>query len=268
MDIRPCPMGKTRRSTCCVPMKRRVPAVEITTSIGQTLMHLGAGLAPAVPQSMTMAETAAYVADRRGLFIADHPNWRYRPDRPHATAEELLQAGPLGAIEIYTGVIERLPGSPYATDVWDVLLSAGRRVFGHATDDQHREVDRFLGWNCVQWPDGADPTADAVIDALRAGRFYASTGVQIHNIWLEAGTGIRIDSDAEEIRWYVKGGMLADVQEGGGGRFDIAGMAALPRLQSPDHPIASPLDAVYVRAECVGGRGRRAWSQPFFIEPA
>ena len=122
-----------------------LPAVEITSSAGQTLMHLGAG--PDVPEakSLTMAEVAAFVAARGGLFVADHPNWIYAPPRRHATLEALLDLPSLGALEIYTGVIERLAGSPYALEVWDGLLTAGRRVYGHAVDDQHSVVDRFLG---------------------------------------------------------------------------------------------------------------------------
>ena len=72
-------------------------------------------------------------------------------------------------MEIYTGVIERLPGEAKATDRWDRLLSKGWRVFGHGTDDQHRPEDQFLAWNCVPWPLDTPITATGIVAALAAG---------------------------------------------------------------------------------------------------
>jgi hypothetical protein len=172
----------------------------------------------------------------------------------------------LPAIEIYTGVIERLGGSPYSLDVWDRLLAAGRRVFGHATDDQHGRIDRFLGWNSVQWPDDSQPTPEGIIAALAAGRFVASTGVRIASVGVsQDGSTISVDSDARRVRWIVSGGILAEVAEGGRGRLRLADIPSLERLAWSR--FSTPAEARYVRVECVGDRGAIAWSQPFFIEP-
>ncbi len=244
-----------------------LPAVEITSAAGQTLMHLGAG--PDIPtaKSLTMPEIAAFVAARGGLFVADHPNWIYAPPRRHATLDALLTLPSLGAIEIYTGVIERLAGSPYALEVWDGLLTAGGRVFGHAVDDQHSVMDRFLGWNSVQWPAGEPLSAEGVIGALSDGRFYASTGVTITKLGLtEDRQTIVVESDAEQILWRVRDGMLAEITDGGNGRLSLDALPRLPRLSSFWQHIDRPADAIYVRAELVGRKGSYAWTQPFFLE--
>jgi hypothetical protein len=243
-----------------------LPAVEVTSDLDQTLMHLGASADLPAKGALTLAGVLAFVQARGGLFICDHPNWLYRPDRLHAPVGELLAIEKLPAIEIYTGVIERLRGSPYSLDVWDRLLTAGRRVFGHATDDQHGRVDHFLGWNNVQWPTESRPTAAGIVAALASGGFVASTGVKIAAIGVsEDGGSISVDSDARLIRWIISGGVLAEVTEGGRGSLRLADIPALDRVAWSR--LGSPGDAGYLRLECVGDRGATAWSQPFFIEP-
>ena len=244
-----------------------LPAVEVTSTAEQTLMVLGA--APPIPEARryTFRALSERVARRGGLFIADHPNWFYRPLTRHVDLQEVLAAPAVGAIEIYTGVIERLPGDPYALDFWDTLLSRGRRIHGHAVDDQHAVIDRFLGWNCVQWPVDRAVTADGVIEALRDGRFYASTGVTLRDVGVsDEGRRIVIRSDADSIRWIVRDGRLAHVTPGGDGSLSLAELAEAPRLNRPWQTFRVPDEMVYVRAELVGGNGRRAWTQPFFIE--
>ena len=243
-----------------------LPAVEVTSDLDQTLMYLGAAADLPGKGALSLSGVLAFVQARGGLFICDHPNWLYRPDRLHAPAEELLATESLPAIEIYTGVIERLRGNPYSLDVWDRLLTAGRRVFGHATDDQHASIDRFLGWNSVQWPIDREPTPEGIIATLAAGRFVASTGVAIASIGVAGdGTVISVESDARLIRWIVSGGVLAEVTQGGVGTLRLTDIPSLDRVAWSR--FSTPGDARYVRVECVGDRGTMAWSQPFFIEP-
>ena len=244
-----------------------LPAVEVTSVADQTLMALGLTDGFPAARTLSLKAIAEWVSARGGLFIADHPNWLYQPLRHHVSLAEMLAAPAAGAIEIYTGVIERLPGSAYALDLWDTLLSLGRRVFGHAVDDQHRAVDRFLGWNCVQLEAEGAITAAAIIAALRAGRFYASTGVTIQDVGL-VGEGeeqsIRVRSDATSIRWIVRDGRLAHVTQGGEAQVTIPELLDAPRLGRP----CFASDLVYVRAELVGDNGAYAWTQPFSVESA
>jgi hypothetical protein len=244
-----------------------LPAVEITSSCMKTLMYLGASedLPPA--RMLNLGEVAEFVRSRGGLFIVDHPNYIGRSKKRMADIEELL-AVEFDAVEIYTGVVERLEGSAYAIDIWDMLLAKGRRVFGHAVDDQHRDIDRFLGWNCVQWTGDSSPTPAGIIEALRRGQFYASTGVVIHSIGLDGDGRIVIESNADEVRWYVCNGRLAHVEDGGRGTMALDVLCDLPRSADPYVRLKSPRAAIYVRAELVGAKGSRAWSQPFFIEEA
>lgn len=226
-----------------------LPAVEVTSCFNQTLMFLGADAALPARQ-LTPRQVMAAVQARGGLFVFDHPNWKPRPD--YATDELLDTMEGLRGMEIYCGVIERLGGQARATDRWDRLLSKGWRVFGHGTDDQHELVDHFVAWNCVQWPAGAAPTAGGIIAALGAGRFYASTGVEIRRVGVAEGTVV-LESDADEIHWVKRDGAIFRKVKGGSDRL---------RLEE----VGDPDQACYVRAECLGRGNAMAFTQPFWIE--
>ncbi len=241
-----------------------LPAVEVTSSAGQTLMYLGAGADLPAKGGLSLPEVKRFVEARHGLFIVDHPNWLYQPGRLHAPVDDLLGIPDIAAIEIYTGVIERLAGEPHSLDVWDRLLSARMRVFGHATDDQHGAVDHFLGWNLVQWPDGTWPDAAGILAAMATGRFVASTGVTVSHIGCAPdGQSISVESEARLVRWIIAGGVVAEVTESGSGSLAIAQLTELERIAW--NPLKDPGEAIYVRLELVGDAGAKAWSQPFFV---
>ena len=179
----------------------------------------------------------------RGFCIVNHPNWKEGFD--HCPLASLVEWTGYTGMEIYNGVISRLEGSPYATNKWDMLLAAGRRIWGFANDDSHAlEGDVELGWNTAYV---TDRSAAGVVAALRKGRFYASTGVTIEAIEV-SGMSIRIVTrDARRIV------ALADY----GRRIAVVDEPAI-QLTAPD-------DGGYIRFECWGDGERFAWTQPFFV---
>lgn len=233
-----------------------VPAIEVTSRYGQSLMYLGAqGEMPA--GELTPRQIMDRVHGAGGLFVFDHPNWRPRPD--YATDELLDTMEGMRGMEIYCGVIERLPGQARATDRWERLLSKGWRVYGHGTDDQHEQRDHFVAWNCVQWPEGERPSAAGIVEALREGRFYASTGSVIHILGTgEEANSVQVASDADEIHWIGPGGVIIKKENGGTSRLTVEEFADL----TGGEPAA---EGEYVRAECLGRGNRSAWTQPFWV---
>jgi hypothetical protein len=147
-------------------------------------------------------------------------------------------------LEIYNGTIGRLDGSPYATDKWDILLARGLRLWGYATDDSHLpQADVGLGWNMVYT---RRRSLAAVVQALRSGRFYASTGLSIRSIRVRKNR-IRIQTD-KVCR------IVAVMQIGR--RFAQADATELE--------VEVPPNASYVRFECLGAGEAYAWTHPFF----
>ena len=224
-----------------------VAAVEVTSDQHHTLLYLGADRELPAGQ-LEPAEIMRRVDAAGGLFVFDHPNWLPRPD--YATDQLLDSMTGLRGMEIYCGVIERLPGRACATDRWDRLLGKGWRVYGHGTDDQHEVGDYFIAWNCVQWPQGAEVSAAGIVEALATGRFYASTGVEIRQVGMtDDACNAVVESDADEIFWIGRGGVILKKESGGNGSIHVDEVAA----------------DLYVRAECLGRGHRTAWTQPFWI---
>lgn len=182
-----------------------------------------------------------------GFAILNHPNWQRHYN--HFPQEVMERLTGYAGIEIYNGVIERLEGAALASDRWDRLLASGRRVWGYASDDFHVPRDLARGWNVVQV---ADRSGDALCDALRHGRFYASTGVEISHIEVNGGT-IRVRAPgAQRIRFVGAWGVEWEVVDASEARYDVTGR-----------------EGGYVRVECYGEGTKTAWTQPFFVsDPA
>jgi hypothetical protein len=89
-----------------------------------------------------------------------------------------------------------------AEPLWDHLLTDGYVFYGMVTDDAHKFVHKNPvigdppggGWSMV---DAEECTEDSILEAIRKGRFYGSTGVEIkqYSISREA---IQIWVDSEE----------------------------------------------------------------------
>ncbi|QYK40618.1 MAG: CehA/McbA family metallohydrolase [Paracoccaceae bacterium] len=179
-----------------------------------------------------------------GAFVAiAHPQWS------GLTLRDARSVTAAHAVEIYNHGCAVGCDRPDGTAVADLLLAEGRRVTLIATDDAHfYEPDHFGGWVMVKAEANAP---DALVDALKAGHFYASQGPEIHDL--------RITPDAVEVDCspaqtvIVQGAGTAAVSVHGEGM--TTARVALKRLAR------SPFLRVTVR----DAEGRRAWSNPHFL---
>jgi hypothetical protein len=219
-----------------------IPGNEISAD-GPHILHVGArSVIPPHPDRQNVLEA---INRESGFAVACHPNWR---EHFAHWPRELLERhnGYLG-IEVYNSVIRRLPGTPLATDRWDRLLGLGRRIWGFANDDTHRPEDEGLAWNMVQC---ASREPAAVVEALCAGRFYATTGVTIDRIAVRGHTLTVQTRNAQRIIAYVDFGQRLTTVD------DHVITVTVPE-NAPFH---------YVRVECWGPGEQMAWTQPFFLE--
>jgi len=224
-----------------------IPGNEISAR-GPHLLHVNAeGTVPPNEDRQKVLDDIR--GDGHGFAVMNHPNWL---EHFNHCPQELLEAWQgYAGIEIYNGVIRRLPGSPLATDRWDRLLGSGRRVWGFANDDSHADIDVELAWNMVQYPVHETPTVDGIVVALRTGRFYASTGVVIRSITVD-GPAITVQTEnAQHILAVVDFGRIIAEADG-------------PILH---YRVPSSPNCRYVRIECYGAGEAMAWTQPFFITP-
>lgn len=219
-----------------------IPGNEISAN-GPHLLHVNCKrfIEPHADRQKVIDEVNA----SQGFIIVNHPNWGMRFNH---CPQELMDTwqGYVG-LEIYNGTIGRLHGSPYATNRWDMLLSAGRRVWGFCNDDSHLPSDDVgLGWNVVYV---TESSAASIAGALYNGRFYCSTGVVISKIEVK-GNRIRIETENAQ--------RITALQQVGK-RFAIANDRVIE--------VEVPATAQYVRFECWGAGESFAWTQPFFVEP-
>jgi hypothetical protein len=171
-------------------------------------------------------------------------NYRFHTNVIH-TVDYLRRANSYDGIEIYNVGTEDDPGSPLATDVWDRLLSSGKRVLGFANQDVHKL--RHLK-NCGNIVRATSGEREEIFSALKRGNFYCYYGVEIVEIGRERRT-IRVDTkNADSIRFIGRNGrVITEVHDKGA------------ELEFQDVELYS-----YIRVECLGRDGRRSWTQPFF----
>jgi len=219
-----------------------VPGNEISAS-GPHLLHVNAKtLVASKDDRQTVID--AILADH-ALAIVNHPNWEENFN--HCPQENLNRWKGYAGIEVYNGVIRRLPGSPLASDRWDMLLAGGRRVWGFGNDDSHRAEEVALAWNVVQ---SKTRSVAAVCDAMARGSFYASTGVTIQSIAVQGRTIHLAAPNAQRIAVVTDFGVRRTHADATEITFSV-----------PDDA-----DYHYVRLECFGRGEAMAWTQPFFLK--
>lgn len=188
-----------------------------------------------------------------GLPQLNHPNFHYGADVETIAA---VVDGPL-LLEVANEAIDSNNQGdsthPSTFEIWDALLARGLRVWGTATDDAHHYADADAvrakgelafegdrGFVFVRGDD--DPSIAEIEDAMARGDFYASNGALLDDVACAAGV-LTVWPSERDAKVRCIGGTPA-------------------KVEADAH--ACEVGAVYVRAEIVDARGRRAWTQPCF----
>lgn len=199
-------------------------------------------------RSVNGSETAASLAQRArdaGAFVAlAHPHWSGMTE---ADARTITAAH---AVEIYNHgcTVDNDRGEGFPT--LEHLLNQGRRLNLIAADDAHFNTpDHFGGWVMVK---ATENTPEALLEALKAGRFYSSQGPYLHDIRLTKGA-IEVDcSSSATIIVQGQGTATATLH----GTSMTTGRLSLERLAK------SP----WLRISIVDRAGKRAWSNPIWVD--
>lgn len=193
--------------------------------------------------------------DAAGFVYLAHPAaWNEAP-------ESLQRAFPLArldGLEIINGLWLTKNGAADATRLWDRLLARGVRLWGLANDDAHTwegapDAYPFSAFNMLLT---ADPSPEGYLAALRAGAFYASTGLLFETLALHADSLEVIAPGAERIRFIGAGGIVLFEVSGPRALYDFSGREIYVRV----HAEASPASGA--------SWNRGAWTQPFFLTRA
>ena len=192
-----------------------------------------------------------------GAFTAlNHPaSWRDKveeliswPGFEHIDAMEIYNGGRAGKSE----------SKGCADDLYDACLSRGHRLWCGANPDCH-------SWD-TELPDGpyngysvvfaSSLSRSDILESLKAGRFYASTGLHLDELSL-TGESLAVGAEnCRRISFYGSGRKLLQEQQGGRAEYRFKG------------------DEGYVRAELEGPpaslkpgeASARAWLQPVWLQ--
>jgi len=183
-----------------------------------------------------------------GIAQINHPQWLWgmTPD----LLVELAQRG-VPLIEVANVAFSKWNAGDAAhastEALWDAALARGATLWGVASDDAHDydghgKYPPGGGWVMVH----ARREPRAILDALAAGRFYASTGVQL----------ARAEVEGDEL--------IVAVDPAATGSYTIDFIENARRVDSIHGRFARrrvPLTG-YVRAVVTRNDGKRAWIQP------
>lgn len=231
--------------------KRRVPihvnGLNIRRSVGA---QTGATVVEILQKSVDAIRGAS------GVPHINHPNFEWA-----LTADDLRKIERQRLFEVYNGHPlvnnEGGGGSPGLEEMWDDLLTSGRLIYGIAVDDAHQFKEPWnpaaarpgRGWVMVRAPRLA---ADAILEALERGDFYASTGVHLEDYRVDAASmtvSIAVQrSSRYRVRFIGKGGRLLQESTSTPARYAFRG------------------DEGYVRARILESNGASAWTQPVVLD--
>ena len=235
---------------------------EITDSFDKKPYHINAlGISKVIMPSKlpgaveTLQRNIDEVNTAGGVAQVNHPNFGWA-----LTADQLIKLQNYSLLEIHNGhpLVNNKGGggNPSAEEIWDAVLSSGKLVFGIADDDSHyfkRIGDPAAptpgqGWIYVR---AVELTPNAIVDALRKGNFYASTGVEL--------TDYKADNKQ----------VVITVKEQTSSKYRIQFIGRNGRILSES--ITSPAtyiikgDEGYVRARVFESNGKMAWTQPIML---
>jgi len=228
------------------PGKLLIPTGELSWP---HILHIGAK-ARGVVREGTLRDVLARIRRERGFGVLCHPAWS------NHTWQETLEAWPVDAVEVLNFVTELENGIGYGVERWDMMLQTGRRYWGFATDDSHfRPAYPQFGGGYVMI---RAPRLEApdIMRALQAGSFYSTMGPEFREIRVARGVVQVRTSPVVELRGIADGV--------GAGHVQFSRRPRRTWVVRYGDWWTKPLR--YLRLEIKDGRGKTAWSNPFFVK--
>ena len=188
-----------------------------------------------------MREKGAYV-------MLNHPHWSM------LTSPEVEDENPYHAVEIINYGTEWLENTGDGSVFWSEMLYRGCRLWGGGGDDNHngRELDSlysdsFGGWTVVK---ARDRSPNAILEALKTGSFYTSTGPSIYDFYVDGDEIHVVCSPCERI--YVCGQHRLHQRKLGRHVTEF-----VTKLKGTE---------TFVRAEVMDASGRSAYTNPIWLD--
>lgn len=203
---------------------------------------------PILGDGETGLEVARRAVEAGAHVSLAHPYWNGVSEIDALQAAEFVHG-----VEIYNHASQVGVRRGYGDHMAELMLAKGHRLSLNAADDAHFKhpqgtfKDAFGGWVMVQ---AASRTQEAVIEALKAGAFYASTGPDFHSIEIDGDRLRVVCSPVDSI-------IVSSI----GAKFRRTSGANTVELEAELPPVEK---APYVRVTIADAWDRVAWSNPIW----
>lgn len=198
-----------------------------------------------------------------GLAQINHPNFFWQ-----LTADDIANVHGATFMEIANmqpdvNSFGAGPDAPSTEEMWDQVLSRGVTIWGIASDDAHDFKDKMppdpkwplakpgAGWIAVR---AEHLTSQEIMKALRAGEFYASTGVVLKDY---NATSKDISVQVQPRDAYKEKYRIQFITKNGKILRDTTAEYATYALRGNEG---------YVRVRITSSNGQTAWTQPVFTD--
>ena len=218
------------------------------------------------------------VLEQGGIPVISHPHMS------GVYSGKMMELEGIAGIEVYNAYCQGSGRRGFAQTHWDDLLSVGQRVWGLASDDRHsgdlpgapdkRDFDRFKAWVVVRATDCSRP---AILEAMKKGMFYSTTGPAIEDIAIADGE-IRVTTSPVRSITFASLPWLGARQVAPPGERLEGATVSLERMATPARAeglvasfreygsISKKMPAGrYFRVEIWDGEDGYAWSNPIFL---
>ena len=230
-----------------------IPSAEV--SAPEDTLYLGATeTGPLDIAGRGLQATIDLITRRGGVAVVAHPSWS------DLTTPDLLKVRGYVALEAYNQVCQDLNGKGRSVEIWDHLLTRGRRVWGFADDDAHFDPGggRGSAGHAWLWVKARRLSVAGILASLRSGSFHATQGPRIFSVDYRRGRFTIRTSPVARLH-------MISAQVGAGGAW-------FSRSRRGDTVwrvdiLKQRLNVTrYVRFEAVDARGRTAWSNPLYVK--
>ena len=205
-----------------------------------------------------LADVVAWIEQNGGLPYIAHTYWS------GLRTEQWWDCPGLLGLEVWNSGCELELGRGDSSIHWDEALEHGRPLQALATDDSHHPgYDSGFAWT---WVRATERSQAAVLDALRAGQFYGSTGPEIR--------GVEVSDDEVVVRCSPAASVTLYCGRWRGARANAGrlGYPNLSRIVERDDDglitrvaLQRPWDGgAYGRVEVKAADGTKAWTNPLW----
>lgn len=204
--------------------------------------------------SLSPQQIIDHINEIGGLAIMCHPYYMINMTEPYLKYQNYL------GMEAYNYVCEDMCGRGHHEVYWDAMLYRGKKIWGFCTDDSHK-ADFGHAWIEVK---AKERSVSAILEAIRNGHFYATSGPKIYDVEYTENNTVRISFDRPcdvALQPWPKGDYIHRHYEN-----EMRIVDGRKRFFAEVAPeLAHRGGQIYLRVELIDKDGNRAYTNPIYF---